>query len=74
VQVKVRVCGYEKETAIVKTELCNKKPEAIFIKQDVDFMLRGDEARRPGEVIHIDVWDVHMIPDFQVASTLRPSA
>lgn len=43
-----------------------KRPPTIIIKQDIDFLLRGDEARRPGEIVHVEVWDVHLIPTFLV--------
>ncbi|CAL8465504.1 g5040 [Coccomyxa elongata] len=67
-QMRVTVCGHSKESGIVsppRRALFNTPQRTIMLRLEVDFELTGEEARREGETVHVEVWDVFLKPEFQ---------
>ena len=67
-QVKVTVAGQAKWTGPVRKHF--RSGQVILVDQELDYVLRGDKAQHPGEMIHAEVWDVHFVREFQVRARL----
>ncbi len=70
-QVRVTVCGFSKESGKITPPtlaLFNTPQRTVMLRVEVDFELNGEEARREGETVHVEIWDMFLKPEFQVRS------
>lgn len=68
--MRVSVCGHCKVSRLTRPPrlVFAPKEETVMLRLEVDYELTADEARRPGEMVHVEIWDVFIVEEFQVRS------